>query len=139
MELPLKMNAICTELTRNWSGVPTGEHLPLRDYMMALAIRIISSTHFGAFFRNDDNTKALHKLDESVMDAMDDMLLGKFDPEVDRERNAEFQRDLAVFKGMVKGVVRAHRAARQEGDYEPAPFLDAILDQGIREITKKLI
>ena len=73
------------------------------------------------------------------MDAMDDMLLGEFDPEVDRERNAEFQRDLAVFKGMVKGVVRAHRAARQEGDYEPAPFLDAILDQGIREITKKLI
>ena len=61
-----KINAICTELTRNWSGVPTGEHLPLRDYMMALAIRIISSTHFGAFFRNDDNTKALHKLYESV-------------------------------------------------------------------------
>ena len=46
--------------------MPTGEHLPLRDYMMALAIRIISSTHFGAFFRNDDNTKALHKLYESV-------------------------------------------------------------------------
>ena len=34
--------------------------------MMALAIRIISSTHFGAFFRSDGNTKALHKLYESV-------------------------------------------------------------------------
>ena len=32
------------------------------------------------------------------MDAMDDMLLGEFDPEVDRERNAEFQRDLAAFQ-----------------------------------------
>ena len=61
-----KINAICAELTGNWAGVPAGEHLPLRDYMMALAIRIISSTHFGAFFRNDDNTKALHKLYESV-------------------------------------------------------------------------
>ena len=30
---------------------------------------------------------------------------------------------------MVMGVVRAHRAARREGDYEPAPFLDTILDQ----------
>ena len=33
------------------------------------------------------------------MDAMDDMLLGEFDPEVDKERNAEFQRDLAAFQG----------------------------------------
>ena len=40
---------------------------------------------------------------------MDDMLLGEFDPEVDKERNAEFQRDLAAFQEMVKGVVRAHR------------------------------
>ena len=65
-EWPPQINSICAELTRNWSSVPAGEHLPLRDYMMALAIRIISSTHFGAFFRSDDNTKALHKLYESV-------------------------------------------------------------------------
>ena len=37
---PPKINAICAELTRNWAGVPAGEHLPLRDYMMALAIRV---------------------------------------------------------------------------------------------------
>ena len=65
-----------------------------------------------------------------VMDAMDDMLLGEFDPEIDKERNAVFQRDLAAFQAMVGGVVGAHRAARREGDYEPAPFLDAMLDQG---------
>ena len=46
------------------------------------------------------------------MDAMDDMLLGEFDPEVDKERNAVFQADLTSFQNMVKDVVRAHKAAR---------------------------
>ena len=53
------------------------------------------------------------------MDAMDDMLLGEFDPEVDRERNAEFQRDLAAFQvgvgqtvNFVKTVFRMFRKTR---------------------------
>ena len=49
-----KINAICTELTRNWSGVPTGEHLPLRDYMMALAIRIIRDHRHMTFAKFPD-------------------------------------------------------------------------------------
>ena len=58
------------------------------------------------------------------MDAMDDMLLGEFDPEVDRERNAEFQRDLAAFQvgvgqtvNFVKTVFRMLRKTRLNQTY----------------------
>ena len=65
------------------------------------------------------------------MDAMDDMLLGEFDPEVDKERNAVFQADLTSFQNMVKDVVRAHKAARSVEYFIQNNFIACLFRLGV--------
>ena len=43
---------------------------------------------------------------------MDDMLLGDFDPAVDKARDREFQKNLVDFKAIVKEVVNTHHKGR---------------------------
>ena len=49
------------ELERAWSEMSVDEHIPLHEYMMALAIKMISKTQLGAFFKSDENVRTFHK------------------------------------------------------------------------------
>jgi hypothetical protein len=39
------------ELVTAWSKLPADEHVPVHAYMMAVAIKMVSATQFGAYFR----------------------------------------------------------------------------------------
>ena len=52
---------VVKELQRAWSEFSVDEHVPLHEYMMALAIKMISKTQLGAFFKNDENVRTFHK------------------------------------------------------------------------------
>ena len=47
--------------------LPDDEHVPVHAYMMAVAIKMISATQFGAYFRDDDTIKNFHQLYERVI------------------------------------------------------------------------
>ena len=52
---------VVKELERAWSEFSVDEHVPLHEYMMALAIKMISKTQLGAFFKDDENVRTFHK------------------------------------------------------------------------------
>lgn len=56
----------CEDFASNWSLLPAGEHVPLHDYMMALAVKMLTCSHFGSFFRHDKATMDFHHLYELV-------------------------------------------------------------------------
>ena len=56
------------EFVSNWSSLPADEHIPLHDYSMALAIKMITNTHFGAYFKHNHNTSTFHQQYELVRD-----------------------------------------------------------------------
>nr|AKH03540.1 cytochrome P450 20A1 [Paracyclopina nana] len=119
---------ITKELCDAWKSFSANEHIPLHEYMMALSIRMISTTQFGAFFRkNPDNIKALASLYHEVMKGMDDILTGKLTP-ADTEKYGEFQGKIDAFKSLVRQIILSHKTARDNGDYEVAPLLDSLLD-----------
>ena len=47
--------------------LPDDEHVPVHAYMMAVAIKMISATQFGAYFRDDETIKNFHQLYERVI------------------------------------------------------------------------
>ena len=54
------------ELVSAWHKLPEDEHVPVHAYMMAVAIKMLSSTQFGAYFKDDDVIKSYHQLYEKV-------------------------------------------------------------------------
>ena len=46
--------------------MPADEHIPLHAYMMALAIKLITTTQFGAYFKKDSAIKSFHLAYEEV-------------------------------------------------------------------------
>ncbi len=46
--------------------LPEDEHVPVHAYMMAVAIKMVSATQFGAYFRDDETIKNFHQLYERV-------------------------------------------------------------------------
>ena len=54
------------ELVSAWRKLPEDEHVPVHAYMMAVAIKMLSSTQFGAYFKNDETIKNFHQLYEKV-------------------------------------------------------------------------
>lgn len=52
---------VVKELESAWSEFSVDEHVPLHEYMMALAIKMISKTQLGAFFKNDQNVRTFHQ------------------------------------------------------------------------------
>ncbi len=47
--------------------LPEDEHVPVHAYMMAVAIKMVSATQFGAYFKDDDTIKNFHQLYEKVI------------------------------------------------------------------------
>ena len=59
-----------------WLEFPSEEHVPLHEYMMALAIKMISKTQLGAYFKNDDNVRIFHKHYIQVSDVVNNFRFG---------------------------------------------------------------
>ena len=105
-----------------------GDRVSLHESMMRLAINIITQTNFGAHFKDESNSRNLHRQYSSVIDDLDDVLNGLWSFGSGDEREIKFEENLRVFKSEMKNIVKEHRARKEDGDYNLAPFLDAIID-----------
>ena len=104
----------------------------MHDYMMALAIKLITETQFGAYFKNHQNTMKFHQIYDlvrvikqaaferfrdlisgvlQVMTDMDALLIGEF-TEKDTVRHDNFQKHIKNFQATVRDLVESHREAR---------------------------
>jgi len=105
-----------------------GQPMPLHDTMMKIAINIITKTNFGSHFKNKENSDNLIKNYSSVIDDLDDVLNGSWSFGSGDEREELFHENLRIFKKEISRIVSEHRENRNAGDYNLAPFLDAIMD-----------
>ena len=122
-----KLLKIGDELCEAWKSFNAEEHIPVHEYMIAVAIRMISSVQFGAHFQNIDNTKKLAETYDEVSKHWEELLSGTLTPN-DKEKYEEYENSLAKLKDFVKALIQAQKEARNEGDYEKAPLLDALID-----------
>nr|AIL94175.1 cytochrome P450 CYP20A1 [Tigriopus japonicus] len=126
-----EFNKISMELVENWQNIPKDDHIPLHDYMMALAIRLLTSTQLGAYFKVDANTMEFQQLYESVMADLEAVMNG--DLTVDEKGNTRgkmFQKNLTAFKTKVADIISAQRNPRNRTDSQAvpsAPLLDTLL------------
>nr|APH81398.1 cytochrome P450 CYP20A1 [Tigriopus kingsejongensis] len=124
-------NKISLELVENWKSIPKDDHVPLNDYMMALAIRLLTSTQMGAYFKHHENTMEFHKLYESVMNDMEAVINGDLTADEKGAAHGQvFQKNMTAFKIKVADVISAQRRARNSPDNDvvpEAPLLDTLL------------
>eukprot|EP00094_Tigriopus_californicus_P006858 TCALIF_06607-PA protein Name:"Similar to RIOK2 Serine/threonine-protein kinase RIO2 (Homo sapiens)" AED:0.17 eAED:0.17 QI:0/0.66/0.7/0.9/1/1/10/104/975 len=126
-----EFNKISLELVENWQNIPKDDHIPLHDYMMALAIRLLTSSQLGAYFKVDANTMEFQQLYESVMADLEAVING--DLTVDEKGNTRgkmFQKNLTSFQTKVAQIISAQRNARNRADDQlvpSAPLLDTLL------------
>lgn len=104
------------------------QQLPLHQTMMAVGITTITQCHFGGYCQKEDNVEQLQKAYQLVFDDFDDAILGKWTMGQGDSREHQMGKNLKNFKTIVGDMVRAHRARKDSGEYDAAPFLDNLLD-----------
>ena len=102
--------------------------VPLHEEMMKTAINIITKTNFGCHFQEERNSKILLEGYKNVFTDFDDALLGVWSFGQGDAREEVFHKNVHNFKNEIKRIVEAYIEVRNVGDYEPAPFLDALID-----------
>ena len=120
-----KINAIVKE---DISKLDITENIPLHEKLMEIAINIITKTHFGCHFQEEKNSKTLLEGYRKVFTDFDDALLGVWSFGQGDAREEEFHKNVQDFKNEIKRIVEAHIRVKDAGDYDPAPFLDALID-----------
>ena len=120
-----KINAIVKEDISKWDVTKT---IPLHEKLMEIAINIITKTNFGCHFQEEKNSKTLLEGYRKVFTDFDDALLGVWSFGQGDAREEEFHKNVQDFKNEIKRIVEAHIRVRDAGDYDPAPFLDALID-----------
>jgi len=120
-----KMTNVVKEDIFKWN---VHENIPLHEKMLKMAINIITKTNFGCHFQEEKNSEILLKEYEKVITDFDDALLGVWSFGKGDEREEEFHRNVKSFKKEIRRIVEAYIDVRNIGDYDPAPFLDALID-----------
>ena len=120
-----KISEIVKEDLSKWD---VNGQVPLHEEMMKTAINIITKTNFGCHFQEERNSKILLEGYKNVFTDFDDALLGVWSFGQGDAREEDFNKNVQNFKNEIKRIVEAHIEVRNVGDYEPAPFLDALIN-----------
>ncbi len=75
--------------------------------------------HFSSQSIKFSNLKVWHEMEAK--------LVGEF-TEDQSEREKSFQAKMTRFQSVCRDLISAHKTAREGGDYEQAPFLNALID-----------
>ena len=118
-----------SELAQSWQTFGKDEHLPLHEYMMALSIRMVSSTQFGAYFQKPENIKTVAVLYHELMKGGDDLLNGKLSPK-EKEKYKSFEAQCEKFKDELRKMVKSHE---KNGSQCEAPLLNTLIQSDDEE------
>ena len=110
------------ELSKSWKTFDTEEHIPLHEYMIALSIRMVSETQFGAYFQKSENIKKVAYLYHDVIKGYDDIMSGKLSKD-DKVKYENFESACELLKEELKNLIKHHEKAKEEGNNCSAPLL----------------
>ena len=111
------------ELSKSWKTFDNEEHIPLCEYMIALSIRMVSETQFGAYFQKSENIKKVAYLYHDVIKGYDDIMSGKLSKKEDKVKYADFESACESMKEELKKLIKHHEKAKEEGNNCSAPLL----------------
>jgi len=117
---------VVTIAREHLEGLPG--RVELETTMMKLAIKVITQTHFGVYCKEQSNADKVLDIYMKVFKDFDDAILGKWTMGEDKERDKELHNHVKEFKNIVWTLVVAHRERKASGEFDQAPFLDALLD-----------
>ena len=148
------ISQVCREFSDNWELLPIEEHIALHESMMVLAVTGITTAHFGVYFKDGKKIPAfiqnylmvkssreilkmyLKNLQRNyctqVWNEMEAKLAGDF-TEDQKEREERLQANLKKFHEVCHDIIGVQKKARESGDYESAPFLNAVIDNSTDE------
>ncbi|KAJ8024895.1 Cytochrome P450 20A1 [Holothuria leucospilota] len=118
-------NKLGEEAVSKLASLPRDEHIPICQTTLALTIKGLSQTSFGAYFKSDDMCYKLQHNYELCWHEMERRVDGDI-PESNSERQKRFIEALETIKGMVKDIVKL----RQESPPQPHErgFIDILMD-----------
>ena len=113
------------ELSKSWKTFDNEEHIPLCEYMIALSIRMVSETQFGAYFQKSENIKKVAHLYHDIIKGYDDITSGKLSSkkEDDKVKYEHFESACESLKTELKKLIKHHEKAKEEGNNCSAPLL----------------
>jgi len=116
--------SICREMARVLEDKPAGEHVPLTSCMTGLAIKMLSKAQLGSYFQDDDKVQTFYRQYESMNHTMVEILVSG----ATEAKEEKWAKDIKEMHATLQGALDAYRAARESGDYEESPLLNAIVE-----------
>ncbi|XP_062516531.1 cytochrome P450 20A1-like [Corticium candelabrum] len=106
-EMIQTFNKMAETLVNDWRSYPAGDHIPIHQQLVDIAIKTIIHTSFGDFFKNEEEVQLLRQNYNTVWSDMEDRLGGSH-PEEGSERMERFTKARQWIHDLVERVV-AHR------------------------------
>eukprot|EP00795_Rhopilema_esculentum_P014320 gene14320-5359_t len=117
-------NKVGDELIKKLNECKPEEHIPFREYMLAVAIKSIMLTSFGDYFKSDKQIINFERVYDICWSDMESRLSNGPPPE-GSEQQKKFAKALAEMKAIVKDVI-ANR--KNEKDKKGHLLLDVMLE-----------
>eukprot|EP00794_Sanderia_malayensis_P003260 gene3260-3741_t len=117
-------NEVADEMVKKWGTLAKGEHIPLRQYMLAGALKSLMCSSFGKFFNSAKQILEFEEAYDACWSEMEYRLAhGMPEPGSEREKKFETAKNFLLNK--TKEVIK-HR--RSQKDKDGHIFLDVILE-----------
>ncbi|XP_071451147.1 cytochrome P450 20A1-like [Hetaerina americana] len=134
MSYAVVFSKLARELCERWARMPSGQLLPLHQYMVAFAAKALLTTTFGSHFLTDDNSilQLVQEYDVCMAELLSRELMEPVTQKND-PREKRFQQSIQAMKDAIRKVL-ADAKARGEGSGDKnTPLVKSIISSGISE------
>jgi len=126
------LSEIANDLAAKLRRLTGDHHVPLRQYMMALAFRAILLIGFGDYFVKDDVCVEFVKDYDICWNEMEQRLI---DPAAatDQVRVAQFEKAKASLQRQIRNVLKARKRETETSKLDAHRFIDELIDLSLSE------
>lgn len=118
------------DITKKWASLPPNQHIPLHQYMMALAIKGILLTGFGTSFRDENMIVQLNRLYDYIWNELSENQSSAIKKTSANEEQLE--ESIKKFHSVILEVIRDRNKASSQ-DSEMGIFIDFLLAEGLSD------
>lgn len=118
---------IGNELINKWKTINAGEHIPLTQHMLIIAIKSVVRASFGKeYFRSNKEIIELQEAYHTCWDDMEERLYGNL-PEAGSKREEIFDEHLQSMRDKIKEIVHHHLSVKDKSSSQN--FLETLLEE----------
>lgn len=116
---------IGNELINKWRKINIGEHIPLTQHMLVIAMKSVMRASFGKeYFRNNKEIIEFQEAYHTCWEDMEERLYGNV-PDDGSERQKIFDEHLNLMRNRIKEIIKNHQSKKNKGN--PQNLLEALL------------